>query len=260
MEILESKTQRFLSINLNHCAGYGYGNGYCSGNGNNNGYCSGSGYVQGDGAGNGCGYGNGYSNRTCYCDGDGYGYGGGYDDGNGDDCGNGYGYGNGDGDGYGIKEINGDKVHMIDGVATIITYVAGDLAQGFILEHNIYLKPCYVAKYDTFFGHGKTAKDAMHAAMGKSIIHKPTNERIELFLSKYNKNSRIPAKELFDWHGIITGSCKLGRENFCSNHDINMDTDQFTMDEFIALTINSYGGETIKRLKEKWERIHNDNQ
>ena len=46
----------------------------------------------------------------------------------------------------------------------------------------------------------------------------------------------------------------MGREAFVKNHDLNLD-DEFTVDEFIELTINDYGGEIIGQLKERWDKL-----
>jgi hypothetical protein len=46
----------------------------------------------------------------------------------------------------------------------------------------------------------------------------------------------------------------MGRKNFCEEHGIDIDNDQFTVAEFIELTINSYGGEIIKELQKQYEQ------
>ena len=55
-------------------------------------------------------------------------------DGSGSGSGSGSGDGYGDGYGDGIKEINGQRVYMIDGVPTLIDRVRGDYAKGSILS------------------------------------------------------------------------------------------------------------------------------
>lgn len=87
----------------------------------------------------------------------------GYGDGYGSGYGSGSGYGYGDGDGYGsgsgsgIKKYDGEDVHMIDGVQTIITAVHGNIAKGTILQKDLTLTPCFMAKVDGFFAHGGNA-------------------------------------------------------------------------------------------------------
>ena len=55
--------------------------------------------------------------------------------------GSGYGdgYGSGYGSGSGIKKYDGEDVHMIDGVQTIITAVYGNIAKGAILQGDLTL-------------------------------------------------------------------------------------------------------------------------
>ena len=43
----------------------------------------------------------------------------------------------------------------------------------------------------------------------------------------------------------------MGRKVFVRNHDIDLDK-TYTVEEFIGLTENDYGGEVIRRLKEKF--------
>ena len=111
--------------------------------------------------GNGCGNGNG---DGC---GDGDGCGNGYGDGGG----NGYGYGNGcgNGNGRGIKGFNGKVVHEIDGLETIITSVHKGIAKGFILQADMTLKPCYIAKGNNMFAHGDTIKEAVISLENKVL-------------------------------------------------------------------------------------------
>ena len=188
-------------------------------------------FIDGTGDGSGDGYGSGY----------GYGYG------------SGSGYGDGDGSGYGsgygddIKSFNNKPIHIIDGVQTIINSVHNNCAKGFILQDDLTLKPCYVAKVGNCFAHGETLKQATQDANNKYLQSKSVEERIEEFCQKFNSKKMYPAIEFYEWHGILTGSCRMGRDNFCREHGIKMDT-KYTIKEFIALTKNAYGGNIIKRI------------
>ena len=219
-------------------------------NGSGYGYGDGSGYGSGYGYGDGYGYGSGYGSG--YGDGSGDGYGSGYGDGSGDGSGDGYGSGYGYGDGDGIKSFDENAVYMIDGVPTIITRVSLSLAKGFILENDFTLKPCYVAKGDGYFAHGETSKDAREALTEKIFENMDTEEAIEKFVGLFKKGVKYPGNDFFQWHHYLTGSCMMGRESFVRNHAIDLN-DTFTVDEFIELCENDYGGETLKRLKERYE-------
>lgn len=215
--------------------------GDCSGDGAGFGDCSGHGYGSGDGSGdgNGSGFGNGYGsgNGYGYCSGDGYG--------------NGYGYcsgsGNIFGDGVGLKKHNGRPVHSIDGIDTIITSLRGNIAKGYIVKIDLTLTKCYVVKVNNMFAHGKTLRDAQDSLTAKINQAQPIEERIKNFHKEFKSAKKYSAKKFYDWHFILTGSCKMGRDNFMSNKGIRL-KDKFTVDEFIELTIDQYGGDVIKRL------------
>ena len=207
--------EEFLKVG----SGYGYGYGY------------------GDGNGDGSGYGSG--------NGDGSGYGSGYGDGSGD----GNGDGSGDGNGDGIKSFCGKEVYLIDDMQTIIESVRGNIAKGYILQSDLTLTPCHVVKENGKFAHGNTLREAFEALQEKLYDDSTEEERLQKFREHFPDFSmEYPAKELFVWHHVLTGSCKAGRESFCRDNGIDIENDTFTIHEFVALTRNSYGGETIKKL------------
>ena len=218
---MEDRIKQFLSIVSG--SGYGYGSG------------SGSGY--------GYGYGDGYGS------GSGYGYGDGSGDGSGDGYGSGYGDGYGDGSGYGIKSINGNSIYVVDNIPTIITNVKGNIAEGFILQSDLSLTPCFIAKENNQFSHGNTLHEAFESLREKLYDDSTEEERILKFKEHFSDFSKkYSAKDLFIWHHVLTGSCKAGREAFCKDKGIDVDNDRFTVYEFIELTKNSYGGEIIRKL------------
>jgi len=157
--------------------------------------------------------------------------------------GSGYGYG----DGSGISSFNGQSVHDIDGVQTIISRIKGGIAKGFILNADLTLQPCFVAKYGDFFAHGSTAQDAARDAEAKALEESPIEDRIALFNERFNRTDKYPASEFFAWHRVITGSCEMGRTQFMRDKGIAMD-DTFTVAEFVSLTKDAYGGEVIQML------------
>lgn len=201
---------------------------------------SGDGYGDGDGCGSGygdgCGSGDGYD----YGDGSGYGSGSGYGDG----CG----CGSGDGYGYGIKSFDGKDICLIDNIQTVITAVFGNIAKGFVLNSDLTLTPCYVAKQGDIFAHGNTLKEAIDALHEKLFDDMPEEDRIAEFFKSHSPGVKYPAKDLFVWHNRLTGSCEAGRMSFARSHDIDLENDTFTIEEFVSLCKDSYGGETIKKL------------
>ena len=220
--MLEDRINAFLSVN------YGYGSGYGSGRGSGGGY--------GWGFGDGSGGGNGDGSDCCYRWG--------YEDGNGD------GYGWGFGDGSGVKDINGNHVYIVDGIQTIIKSVRSNIAQGFVLQSDLTLKPCYIVKERNKFAHGDTLHDAFSALQEKLYDDSTEEGRIEAFRKKFPEyDTPYPNRDLFAYHHVLTGSCRMGRESYCKDKGIDLDGST-TVREFIELTKGSYGGDVICKLPE----------
>ena len=172
----------------------------------------------------------------------------GYGDGSGD----GSGYGSGDGSGYGdgVKEINGDLVYIVDDVPTIIKSVRGNIAQGFILQRDLTQKPCCIVKEQNKFAHGSTLHDAFTALQEKLYDDSTEEERIEAFRKNFPEyDTPYPNRDLFAYHHVLTGSCRMGRESFCKDKGIDLDGST-TVREFVELTKDSYGGDVICKLPE----------
>lgn len=250
---MESLIKQFVTVcdGKGDGKGFGYGHGYGNGGGYGDGYGNGCGYGYGNGNGYGYGYGYGDGNGNGYGYGDGHGDGHGCGGGNGCGYGDGYGNGNGHGHGYGLcgTSLNGKPIHCIDAVPTIIESVHGNIARGYVVGQDWSLKPCFVARVDNFFAHGDTAHDAVRDATNKALRNEPVERRIERFKAAYpDFDQPIAAKELFDWHNILTGSCLFGRQQFCKEHGIDIDNDQFTVREFVELTKNAYGRKIINLI------------
>ncbi len=210
--------------------GSGYGYGYHSGDGSGHHYGDGSGYGSGscDGLVDGSGWGAGYSSDYCNDD------------------------GSGSGSGYGsiIEAINGIVVQNIDNIPTIIESVHGNFAKGYILKDDLTPKSCYIAKFGNNFAHGDTLKDAFCDAREKYNENAPIEERIARFNKQYpDRDKKVPAKELFSWHHVLTGSCLAGRKYFCEEHDLDYENGEYSVNEFIALTKDAYNGYIIRMLK-----------
>ena len=245
------KLAAFLHIDVRNNYGYGYGHGHGDGRGDGYGHGDGDSYGHGygDGDGDGYGFGDGFG------DGDGSGHGDGYGHGHGHGSSSSRGYGRGDGEGRGIKKINSHTIHNIDDIPTIITYLKNNIAKGYILQKDLTLKPCYIVKQDNLFSHGETLKEAMESLREKLFNNLDVDERINVFLKEFEFDKKYLAINFFEWHNKLTGSCLMGREQFCSQHDIDIKKDEFTVAEFIALTENSYGKNVINKLKSRYEKL-----
>ena len=211
----------------------GSGRGDSSGNGSGDGFGYGSGYGQVSGCGDGSGDGSGY--------GSGYGYGFGYGSGSG--SGDGYGYGSG------LKSISRKKIYIMDGIATTINHIHGNTAKGTIVNNDLTETPCYIIKEGKYFAHGKTLAEANAALQDKLFYEMPTEKRIAAFWACHKKGVKYPTKDFFEWHHKLTRSCLMGRQQFAKDHGVDLDG-EMTVEEFIALTKNAFGGDIIKRLEE----------
>ena len=239
------EVKRFLSIEK-YCRGYEYGSGYSDG------YKDGDGFGYGNGKGSYDGYGSGYGSGCGAGYKDGYGYGSilRYEDGSGSGPGFGFGYGGGD-----ITALNGNIVDYIDNVPTIITQVHGNFAYGYIVKDDLTLSPCFIAKVSNSFAHGKTLEEAVADAKAKDLEKMTVEERIAKFVEAFGPlDSEHTGKEFYDWHNILTGSCHMGRDEFCRSHSIDL-TQKYSVRYFLNITKDSYGGDVIKSIKEKYEKI-----
>lgn len=203
-------------------------------------YGDGYGSVYGDGRDDGSGDGDG--SGDCY--GDGVGCGSGYS------YGYGYSTGFGSGSGYDLKSFNGQPVDVIDGIPTILTRIIGNVAKGFIVCADFSLAPTFVCKQGNTFAHGETLHKAREALLEKLFDDMPTEERIAAFCAEFKPGVKRPATDFFSWHHRLTGSCEQGRREFARQHDIDIDRDELTPEEFFALTRYSYGGSIIRQTEE----------
>lgn len=212
MEMLEEKIKKFLAVDV----GYGDGYGSCDF------------------------YGSNYSTYGTY------------DDGN--DCGSGSLYCTGSGKGYGdgIKEINGKEIYMVDDIPTIFKSIRNNIAKGFIVKNDLQFEPCYIVKENNQFAHGFTLKDAFMSLQAKLYDDSTEEERIEAFKKQFPEyDVKYDNMDLFVYHHVLTGSCRMGREAFMSNKGLSLDG-QTSVREFVKLTQDAYGGDIIKRLPEAY--------
>ena len=230
----EVKILEFISDGYDYGDGDGKGYGDGDGNGYGDGDCNGD--CNGSGNGSGSGSGDGYAFGDCY----GSGYGSGYGDYDGSGFGDCY--------GSGLKSINGKKIYMIDGIAITISHIHGNIAKGTIVNRDLTETPCYIVKEGKYFAHGKTLAEAHTALQDKLFNKMPVEKRIAKFWTCHKRGIKYPTKDFFEWHHKLTGSCLMGRQQFAKDHGVDLEG-EMTVEEFIALTKNSFGGDIIKRLE-----------
>jgi len=245
---MEAKVKEFVKFESNYGCGDGSGSGFDCGDGSSYGCGDGSGSGFDCGSGFGSGYGSGSSSSK------GSGYGSGFGEGSGFDEGNGYGYGFRNAPG--IEMFNNQQVRSIDNTPTIITSLKGNIAKGFILNSDFTLSPCFVVKHNSIFAHGETLHEAQQALERKLFDEMEVEEKIEMFLKEFEPSKKYKGSVFFDWHNKLTGSCEMGRKSFVRDNSLSLDG-EYTVDEFITITENSYGSEIIKQLKASWEKLEN---
>lgn len=175
--------------------------------------------------------------------------------GSGDGYGYGYGFGSGDGDGYGygsgLLSFNGQNVYYIDRLPTVIEHVRGNLAKGFVINKDLTTRRCCVVKGNDLFAHGDTVKEAEKALEDKIFETMSNSEKIDAFLEAYKLGVKYPAKDFYEWHLKLTGSCAFGRDAFCQAHGIDLENGLYTVEEFIEITKNDYGSSVIGQIEER---------
>lgn len=223
---MEEVIKRFLFTDSSYNDGFGYEDGY--------GHDDDSSYNDGIGVGSGLGSGFGYE--------DGFGVGSDFDSGLGYDHDS------------GIKSYDGHEVHRIDNLQTIIYSIHGNIARGAIINEDLTLKDCYIAKYEGHFAHGETVAQAMADARSKVYQDKPIEERIDYVIESYPDVDRpIEHSVLFSLHNFLTGSCLFGRQEFAESHALDPKHGSMTMREFIHLTKDAYGGVNIRQLADAYK-------
>ena len=138
---------------------------------------------------------------------------------------------------------------MIDGCQTILYSAHGMMARGSILLGDLTLKPCYVAKAGASFAHGDTMIQALREAHEKELERMPIEKRISEFVKVFPEtDEKLTARQLYQWHHTLTGSCTTGRDIFVREHEIDLERDTLSVREFISLTKDAYGGDAIRKL------------
>ena len=171
--------------------------------------------------------------------------------GSGEGWGSGLGSGSGLGLGYTLMILYGRIVHYIDGIPCLPVSAHGDtMAVDVIDEQDWTLSRAYVARWQGEAAHGETVRKAVEAAKNKYFARMDPGEKKRQLLDLFAEKGRLTVKELYAWHGRITGSCEFGRSRFQEEHGLK-DDDTLSLEEFVELTRNAYGGDLIASLLEE---------
>ena len=163
--------------------------------------------------------------------------------------GSGDGYGSGYGD---LKSFNGHPVHYIDDVPTVILNARLNVAKGYIVNGDLTTSPCYVVKdNEGRFAHGETLEEARQSLEAKIMEGMDEEERIEKFVERFDRSKTYKGTEFYEWHHTLTGSCTFGRDAFVKDHGLDLEK-EYTVAYFLEITANSFGGDTIRKLQERY--------
>ena len=136
-----------------------------------------------------------------------------------------------DGSGYGYDSVSGDCYGSGDGCGS-----------------------GYGSGYDSGSGDGSGDGYGYGYSSGiKSFKNEPVFQvdGINTIIKRVKGNI---AKDFYLWHNKLTGSCEMGRQAFVNDHGFDIETDMFTVEEFIELTKNSFGGSVIRQLAEELKK------
>lgn len=160
---------------------------------------------------------------------------------------------------YYPKLLNGGTHVSIDYMSTYITEIHGDFAKGFTTQMGLdFNTECWICRRKIpgsdkyLYAHGSTIRDAFKSLAEKFDRRSPLKERIEKFKAIFpDLDAKYKASDLYYWHGVVTGSCRFGRNHFCEENGIDVSKDEFTLREFFDLVLKNYnyGNESIKELR-----------
>ena len=89
---------------------------------------------------------------------------------------------------------------MVDGIATTISRIHGNTANGTIVNNDLTETPCYIVKEGKYFAHGKTLAEANASLQDKLFDEMPAEKRIAAFWECHKKGVKYPNKDFFEWH------------------------------------------------------------
>lgn len=107
-------------------------------------------------------------------------------------------------------------------------------------------------RYTDTYAPGKFVQRMKEAKIMEDM---PIEDRIWKFRQTFMAGKKYPAKDFYNWHHTLTGSCEMGRNEFARKHAIDIEKDMMTPEEFIRLTENAYGGAVIRQMKAEMEKV-----
>lgn len=151
-----------------------------------------------------------------------------------------------------ILTYNGEPVYVVDGIPCVFKTVHDVWAKVDVINKTDFTTwTAFIGKCKGFFAHGETLRKALQDAKEKyyrNIDFETKKEELKALFS-CSADKKLPVSTLYEWHGMLTGSCRFGRDEFMRTHAFK-DDDRLTLKEFVNLTAAHFGGEKIKELLE----------
>lgn len=146
-----------------------------------------------------------------------------------------------------LKKFNGNDVYYVDNIPCYFLAIKDGLAKVKIIKDDFTTEVRYISKQGNLFAHGKTKEEASQSVLDKHFASLSFAEKKSEFIKKFKKNDKHKANIFFDWHHILTGSCKSGRLDFIQSRGISLESEMTVLD-FLQVTQNEYNGAIIKEI------------
>lgn len=152
-----------------------------------------------------------------------------------------------------VLTYNGEPVYVVDGIPCVFKTVHDVWAKVDVINRKDFTaRTAFIGKCKGFFAHGETLRKALQDAKAKyfrNIDFESKKEELKRLFSR-SADKKLPVSILYEWHGILTGSCRFGRDEFMRTHALK-DDDRLTLNEFVDLTAAHFGGDKIQKLTEE---------
>ena len=100
--------------------------------------------------------------------------------------------------------------------------------------------------------HGASLKECLDALTQKKLKLLDFDKKKAEFVKQFPRlDLEYPAKDLYEWHHVLTGSCKAGRDNFMASNGFDING-KYTLNTFFNTTVSAYGGEKIKQIRDMY--------
>ena len=141
-----------------------------------------------------------------------------------------------------------DGLSYIEKHLTHIDNITDKEACGFYLGRSGRKIPFFAIKDDDKIGIGASYGHASDVLLMKQTIGISEEQRLSEFIESHEKDKSYTVENLWDWHRYLTLSCYSGGERFRDEHGLKME-DLMSIQHFISITENDFGGHIIKKLK-----------